>query len=416
MTATDFDRFSPDRPLPPLPPLGPLASWPSPSTPPLAGPSAPEPTKKRRKWPFVAALVAMAVAGGGIGAAVTRSNDRGTAATSSAATAAPATASVLESSGSSPSKLAPTGLDIHSLIEKVKPSVVSVEIGQRTSSGRVSQLGAGSGVVISTDGLVVTNAHVINATDSFGRTLEDAVITVTMYDGTSREVEVLGSAPASDFAVLRLKDTSNLVAANLGDSDALRVGDDVVAIGNSLDLGTTPTVTKGIISAKDRTLQVDANVRLTGLLQTDAAINRGNSGGALVNAAGELIGIPSAGIPNAQNVGFAIAINTVKPLIDQAKSGVALEMAAASGPIMGVTVVSTVDGVEVTGVSDGFGADRAGIQANDRIVAIEGNEIVIPTDISDVLRSRKAGDTVDVEIERAGAISTVSVTLGARSA
>lgn len=254
----------------------------------------------------------------------------------STSVAARVTTSIASTPGASPT-LAPTGLDIHTLIDRVSPSVVAIEIGQLTQGGQVQPVAAGSGVVISADGLVVTNAHVVDLTDRRGLPMANAVITATMADGTSRSIEVLGSSPQNDIAILRLKDTANLVPAVLGDSDALRVGDDVVAIGNSLDLGPTPTVTKGIISAKDRSLDIDANTTLKGLLQTDAPINHGNSGGALVNAAGQLIGIPSAGIPNAQNIGFAIAINTVKPLIETLKLGTpAASPTAGTTPVLGV--------------------------------------------------------------------------------
>ena len=162
--------------------------------------------------------------------------------------------------------MAPTGLDIHDLIARVSPSVLDIEIGQQTTNG-VRQIAAGSGVVISSDGLILTNAHVVDLTDQLGRTIPNAVVQVKSSDGKLRTATVLGSSPANDVALVRVQDSSGLTPVTLGDSDALQVGDDVVAIGNALDLGDTPTVTKGIVSAKNRTLDVDANTTLKGLIQ-----------------------------------------------------------------------------------------------------------------------------------------------------
>ena len=137
---------------------------------------------------------------------------------------------------------------------------------------------------------MITNAHVVSATDQNGAPVKKLLIMVKMADGTVRTAKVLGKSPLYDVALLRLDDTANLHPLVLADSSKFRVGDHVVAIGNALDLGDAPTVTTGIISALDRTLAESSTVTLRGLLQTDAAINHGNSGGALVNTAGEQIG------------------------------------------------------------------------------------------------------------------------------
>jgi putative serine protease PepD len=313
----------------------------------------------------------------------------------------------------SPSTITGEALDIHTLLAQVEPSVVSIEIGAQARNGSVQPVAAGSGVVISDDGLVLTNAHVVEVTDQFGRALANPVITVKLSDGSEREATVLGTSPANDIALVKVNDTSGLKAATLGDSDKLRVGDDVVAIGNALDLGDTPTVTKGIVSAKDRTLDVDANTSLEGLIQTDAPINHGNSGGALVNAAGEVIGINSAGIPDAQDVGFAIAINTIKPLIDQLKSG--QTPATAQVAYLGVSTQQTPDGVTVTGVAAGSAADKAGLRAGDVIVGIDDTTISTTDELGSTLRGHKPGDTVQVKVERSGSTQTVTAQLGARN-
>ena len=332
----------------------------------------------------------------------------------STAAAKPATTpSIAAATGPSPS-LAPSGLDIHQVLAKVGPSVVSIEISQQGRSGSLRPVAAGSGVVISADGMVLTNAHVVSLTDQNGRTLTNAVIQVRLSDGSLRSAKVLGSAPSEDVALVKVDDTAGLTVASLGDSDALQVGDDVVAIGNALDLGASPTVTRGIISAKNRSLDVDANLTLEGLLQTDAAINHGNSGGALVNAAGELVGIPSAGLPDAQNVGFAIAINTVKPLIDQLKNG---NGGATTTPVavLGVTTQDSVSGVTVAGISSGSGAERAGIQVGDVITSVDSKPVTSSDELGAAIRTHKPGDTLTVAVDRGGKTVNVTATLGARA-
>jgi S1-C subfamily serine protease len=318
-----------------------------------------------------------------------------------------------------PSSSAPelTGepLDIHELLAAVGPSVVNIEIGVPGRNGAVQPVAAGSGVVISADGLVLTNAHVVDLTDQFGRTLANAVITVKLSDGTERTATVLGADPSNDIALLRLEDARNLRPATLGDSDALRVGDEVVAIGNALGLGDSPTVTKGIVSATGRTLDVDANTTLTDLIQTDAPINHGNSGGALVNAAGEVVGINSAGIPDAQNVGFAIAVNTIKPLLSQLEAGGTSAPDGRAVAYLGVSTRQSVGGVTVVGVGAGTAAAAVGLQPGDVIVGIDGTAVESTDDLGSVLAARAPGDTITLEISRDGGARTVQATLGSRT-
>ena len=169
-------------------------------------------------------------------------------------------------------------LDIQGILAKVQPSVVAIETSQAASRG------AGSGIVLSKDGLVLTNAHVVGGLGQ---------ITVVLGDGTKHDATLVGASPDDDLAVIKASGVSDLVPAELGSSDALQVGDEVIAIGNALNLGGEPTVTRGIVSAKDRDLDAQG-VRLQGLIQTDAAINPGNSGGPLVNAAGQVVGVNTA--------------------------------------------------------------------------------------------------------------------------
>ena len=188
--------------------------------------------------------------------------------------------------------------------------------GRGSSSG-----GEGTGFVIAPDGVIVTNNHVVEGAG--GR------IEVVFNDGTARKATVLGRSPELDLAVIRAQNVSGLPTVQLGSSAELVVGDDVVAIGNALALDGGLSVTRGIISAKGRTVDTDANTSLYNMLQTDAAINPGNSGGPLLNSRGQVVGINTA-IANpgeAQNVGFAISIDSARPIIDQLRAGQAVELA-----------------------------------------------------------------------------------------
>jgi S1-C subfamily serine protease len=195
--------------------------------------------------------------------------------------------------------------DVPSVLSKVGNAVVAVEVTEQGRFGTASA--AGSGFVISDQGYVLTNNHVVDGASS---------ITVTFADGTTENATVVGTDATHDIAVLKIADLHGATPLTLADTSTLQVGDEVLAIGNALDLGDSPTVTEGIVSAKDRSIQTDTE-SLEGLIQTDAAINPGNSGGPLVNAAGQVVGINTAGVQGANNVGFAIDINTVKSVITQ---------------------------------------------------------------------------------------------------
>jgi len=200
--------------------------------------------------------------------------------------------------------------DVHGVLDKIGNAVVSIDVSQQSRRGQVLT-GAGSGFVISDDGYVLTNNHVVDGASS---------ITVTFSDGTTEDATVVGTDPTHDVAVLKIADVHGATPLALADTSTLQVGDEVLAIGNALDLGNSPTVTLGIVSAKDRTISTDTET-LSGLLQTDAAINPGNSGGPLVNAAGQVVGINTAGVNGANNIGFAIDINTIKSVVTQLEQG-----------------------------------------------------------------------------------------------
>jgi putative serine protease PepD len=303
-------------------------------------------------------------------------------------------------------------LDIRSILDKAQPSVVTIQTGHENSMFG----GSGSGVVISEDGLILTNAHVVEGAAG--------VLTVRFNDGTTAPAELVGAVTAQDIALIRV-DRTGLTAAVLGSSANLRVGDDVVAIGNALNLGGDPSVTRGIVSAKDRSIS-DGRVSLENLIQTDAAINPGNSGGPLVDAGGRVVGINTAIIEGAQNVGFSIAIDSVKDLIPRLEAG--------GGDITGNTALLGIRSVTVNddlsqalrtqyGVTAEAGAlvsvvepespaDDGGLEVGDVVVGFDGTAVVTSEQLTGLVRSAAPGDQVSVTVERLGRRTSFEVTLG----
>jgi S1-C subfamily serine protease len=282
----------------------------------------------------------------------------------------------------------------------------------------VFDVGAGSGVIIDASGLVLTNAHVVEGADT---------ISVRLSDGREVRADLVGASPRNDVALVRLRETDGLRPAALGSSAALRVGDQVVAIGNALGLGETPSVTTGIVSATGRELS-DGEVTLENLIQTDAAINRGNSGGPLLNSLGEVVGINTAGIPAGENLGFAIEIDAVKPLIDQlAEGGGEIEGAAFLGissiPVGELTeaergrlgIPPELAGVVVTSVQPGSAAADAALQVGDVITSIGGTEVSSTPAVRELLSALEPGDRVVLDLVRAGETRSIEAVLGSRA-
>ena len=306
-------------------------------------------------------------------------------------------------------------LDVPSLLAAAQPSVVSIETGSSSSAFA----GAGSGFVLTADGLIVTNAHVVAGADE---------IRVTFDDGSVETAELVGSFPDNDVAMVRVSGRTDLVPAHLGSSDALRVGDDVVAIGNALNLGGQPSVTLGIVSGKDRSIN-EPGISLDQLIQTDAAINHGNSGGPLLNARGEVVGINTAIAAEAQNVGFAIAIDSVKSLIDDLKAGkgeinpdnaflgvrtIAVDDPSISPDLLDRYGVTATNGTLVVEVTPDSAAAKAGLREGDVLVAHEGDDVATNSAVADAIRAHEPGDRISVTYERRGQRRTVTVTLGRR--
>ncbi len=303
---------------------------------------------------------------------------------------------------------------IKAAFQSVAPAVVSIDTkGIDTSGFRGLQPaeGSGSGIVISEDGLVLTNAHVVRGATS---------ITVRFSDRSEKPALLVGSSTDNDVALIRVQGVTGLRAAQLGSSAALEVGDSVVAVGNALALDGGPTVTAGIISALGRDIS-DQDVSLEGLIQTDAAINPGNSGGPLVNAAGQVVGMNTAIIQNSNNIGFAIAIDRIKPLIDDIKSGTGQ---FAPKTFLGVST-QTVDadvqtayglsvnaGAIVVGVQTGSPAENAGLEAGDVIVKFDGAAVISSEQLQKTVRGKKPQDQVVIEWKRGNQTRTATVVLG----
>lgn len=303
-------------------------------------------------------------------------------------------------------------LTIPQIAKKVAPATVGINCEFKTQSyfGMQTQEGSGSGFIISEDGYIITNHHVIENASS---------ITVLFNDGTeSKDVEVVGSDSRTDLAVLKLKSGGPYYYAELGQSGSLEVGELAVAIGNPLGSDLAGSVTVGVISALNREMTVE-NKTLT-LLQTDAAINPGNSGGPLVNCYGEVIGINSMKLADSkiEGLGFAIPMDEAKPIFeDLMKHGY-----VKGRPVLGISGVSVSQeeseyygfpvGVFVQNVSEGSGAAAAGIKRGDIITKVDDTRVKTVEEINRIKNKKKAGQQIKVELDRSGEIITVNVTLG----
>ncbi|MDZ7674281.1 MAG: trypsin-like peptidase domain-containing protein [Acidimicrobiales bacterium] len=305
-------------------------------------------------------------------------------------------------------------INVLDVLGEVEPSVVSVTTESQIAQGRQ---GAGTGIVLTADGLALTNAHVVGG-------LPD--IQVGLFDGSQASATLVGSFPEEDIALIQIEGRDDLVPAELGSSDALEVGQEVIAIGNALNLGGRPTVTQGIVSALNRSLEAEG-ISLDGLVQTDAAINPGNSGGPLVNAAGQVVAVNTAILGDAQNIGFSIAIDQVKPLIEEIRAGGG--PVRGDQPFLGVNTTDvateapailenfdvTVDeGAFVRSVVPDSAAEEAGLQNGDVIVAVEGESTPDSASVGEIIRDLEVDQTISITVVRAGEELEIEATLGRR--
>ena len=298
------------------------------------------------------------------------------------------------------------GISLQHLYEKNIPSVVSITC---SGSGSTS---TGTGVILTEDGYLVTNCHVIENADA---------ITADLTDGRSFAAQVVGADAASDLAVLRI-DGTDFIPAEFGDSSALRVGDAVAAIGDPLGLTFRGTLTDGIVSAINRDLIIDG--RPLTLIQTNCALNSGNSGGPLINCYGQVIGINTMKIgtfvndANVEGLGFAIPSTTVKEIVDQL-----ISQGYVSGrPYLGIAIqdLSSIDrlyyhlpqGVWISAVEENSDAAAKGIAPGDLLLSVDNTRITSSDALTSLLYSYEAGDTIQVVIYRSGMQYTLELTIG----
>ena len=294
------------------------------------------------------------------------------------------------------------GGSIAALVHAARPSIVSVHQTVTQSSpigGQLQGTAAGTGFVLSADGYIVTNNHVVAEGDD---------TTITFSDGSEESATIVAADPTRDLAVLKV-DRNDLQPLAVGNSDDLQLGDQLIAVGYALDLNGEPSVTAGILSAKDRTITEENGEQLVNLLQTDTAINPGNSGGPLLNGRGEVVGINTAIAGQAQNIGFAIAITPVMDVIDSLQSGTVPDRA-----LMGVTTQPAADGkgAEIVEIAPGSGAADSDLRVGDVVVALDGEPIDQPADLGVAIAKRQPGDEVTVTVDRNGTTVDVTLTLG----
>ncbi len=302
---------------------------------------------------------------------------------------------------------------IADVVARVKPAVVAinVEFETRDIFGRTyTQEGAGSGWIIDSSGIVVTNNHVVG---------DARRVTVVLDDGRSFEADInqIATDSLADLAVIKINAT-NLNAAKVGDSSLLKVGDWVVAIGNSLGQGIRATV--GIVSQQSVSIEVDSGQTLTGLVETDAAINPGNSGGPLVNMAGEVIGINSVKIAEVgvEGVGYAIGTAEATPIIEQL-----INAGFVTRPFLGINsdYVSLInvarydlavdEGALITYVQTGSPAETAGLKVGDVVTRFNGKDISKPQDLLTAIHQSQIGETVEIVYWRGQSKQTTTATL-----
>lgn len=296
-------------------------------------------------------------------------------------------------------------------VEKLSPSVVNVSTVHMVHVDMfhaVPVKGIGSGTIISADGHILTNYHVTEGT----RHVDVFLIDGKKYDGT-----VIGVDPATDISVVKIKG-KDLVASELADSAKLKAGQTALAIGNPLGLAGGPAVTIGVVSAINRNIQSERGL-MENLVQTDAAINPGNSGGPLADSDGRVIGINTAIIPFAQGVGFAIPINQAKEIADEL-----IAHGKVIRPWLGLTTIdvnpdvadyyrlSVKAGALVAALAEGGPADRAGIQPGDIMTSFGGNKIKDMQEVRKIVREKKIGDKVKVDVVRGQEEFSTTLELG----
>lgn len=317
---------------------------------------------------------------------------------------------------------------------KILPSIVGISItynvtsssplygffGQGKGSSTTSEATAsGSGIIISEDGYIVTNNHVVDSSSAstYYDISEATSVKVSLYgEDTQYDAKIIGKDSQTDLAVLKIEKT-DLTPAEFADSDTVKVGEFAMAVGNPLDLGTS--ITCGVVSALNRKVQDSEGTTTYTCIQTDAAINSGNSGGALVNSQGQVIGINTLKVASTgvEGIGFAIPINSTTDIIDQLKTNQKVKR-----PYIGISGrdldeetakrYNLVKGVYVVSVDEYSAAEKAGLKIGDVIIGIDDKEISTMSELNEIKNTHSIGDTVKLKINRNGQEKEISLTLG----
>ena len=297
------------------------------------------------------------------------------------------------------------------VVKVLKPSVVQILTG-RIVPGAFAQAtprsGVGSGIVLDKEGHILTNNHVVKSANE---------ISATLSDGRTYKAAVVGTDPRTDLAVVKIS-AAKLIPARIGESSELQVGEDVIAVGHALGLKGGPTVSKGVISALERTIDVDSQTSMVDLIQTDASINPGNSGGPLANSNGEVIGVNTAIIKGSNGIGFAINIDDARTVVSQL-----IEYGKVTRGFLGISPFNVTDslvkqmqlpvstGIIVARVIDGFPAKKAGMRVEDVIVMMNQQEIQNNGDLSKFLIEHLPGESIEIKFYRNGKLMTREIIL-----
>lgn len=373
-----------------------------------------EPTRPRRRWPLIVVpAVVAAVLGGFVGAQLSQSDSASTEISVAPEQSAPPVTVVASDAEPSDQPVAtaapgadvPAEVDVPVAVNAISPSVVTVVSLERSAMGQGR--GTGTGIVLTADGEILTNAHVVEGAETVSILFSDSIDPIP--------VAVLALDVGNDLALLKV-DRTDLRPAVFADPSTIDVGDEVVAVGFALALDGGPTVTRGIISALHRTI-ANNDGALDGLIQTDAAISSGNSGGPLVNAKGEVVGIntavfQSSGGTAANNVGFAISVEEALPIVAE------LRQIAAGGVrqegYLGVGLEERTDGGRgalISEVANGSPAADAGLEAGDVVVETDGTPVDGQAAFIAAIRDKSPGDEIDIVVLRGGTRVTLTATL-----